>query len=370
MKVIHIASGDLWAGAENQVYQLIKELNNIGNGEFKLILFNHGKLEDLCVKIGCDVIVIDERYNKGLKSLFEIYKYLKKEKPDIVHTHGFKQNILGAIASFLTGSRVSIRTIHGRAETPINILEFRKYILYLLDSISALMQKKYVVVADDLYEYSVKRYFNRSVVIENGIDIEEVKHNALNCVTELPEYERIKIGFVGRVNPVKNPELFIKIQSQLINNKINNFVFLLFGDGLLRASLEDNVRDDGLSEHVRFFGHVENIESAISQLDVLLMTSQHEGLPMTLLEAMALKTPVISNSVGGIPKVLGFGECGTLIDCEGVDGYVNQLVLFKENKSEYISKASNAYKRVKEKYSSSYNARQYMKLYMELLSNE
>ncbi|MCK5666397.1 MAG: glycosyltransferase, partial [Thiotrichaceae bacterium] len=116
-----------------------------------------------------------------------------------------------------------------------------------------------------------------------------------------------------------------------------------------------------------FEGHCENMQQKLADLDILLITSDHEGLPMILLEAMALKTPVIAHAVGGIPMVLNQGECGALVSEHQPSNYANaifQLLNSKENRSNIIKKA---FRRVSDFYSSEKNAKAYHETYSRLV---
>ena len=361
MKILHIASADLWAGAENQIYQLLNILS--GNDDcFQIIVFNSGKLADLCKDMGIDVFIVDEKQISGINIFKEVYKLIKREKPDLVHTHGYKEHIIGTFASKLAGVNVSIRTLHGK-------IKLNNYLLHSLDTLSASLQDRHVAVSDELLEYVNARYCNRGQVIENGIIVEDVVKRSQKDVIALPTKGKKVVGFVGRLDEVKNPWLFIDIQKELIRKGHDDFIFILFGEGTLRARLEQYVNDNHLANNIYFAGYQDRIEAAMSQLDVLLITSHHEGLPMTLLEAMALKIPVISAKVGGISTVLDGGNAGTLIAEGSLFEFVNELENCINNQEVYERKANIAATRVRNKYSSKKCAQKYMKLYRELIDN-
>jgi len=120
---------------------------------------------------------------------------------------------------------------------------------------------------------------------------------------------------------------------------------------------------------VHFEGHCDNMPEKLRDLDALIMTSDHEGLPMILLEAMTLETPIIAHDVGGIPNLLDQGNCGKLVKEHNSSGYAKALyeVLNSPAKKQVITK--NALNRVINTYSAEKNAKEHLQLYKKILSN-
>lgn len=367
MKCIHIASGDLWAGAEKQIFTLLNSLKSTCSGTYQLIVFNDGQLLQQCKHNKIDVVLIDEKKYGGLKILYRIYRHLLIEKPDIVHTHGFKTNILGAFAAKLSHVPISIRSVHGGIETNIYPWQIQKYVLYLLDTLSARLQQKHVAVSGELIDYVNRRYCKRGIVIENGIDVHETKNKAENQEVELPVNEKIKVGLIGRLNRVKNPRLFVEIQKKLNEDKVDNYIFYIVGDGPLKSEILNLISTSNLQEKVIMTGFISWIEAFINSMDIILITSDHEGLPMVLLEAMALETPVITTAVGGIPQVIGNGMYGTMINDDYLNTFVRKLKDYLDNSETYKKKARLAVDRVNTLYSSNMNASKYHSLYIDLI---
>ena len=100
----------------------------------------------------------------------------------------------------------------------------------------------------------------------------------------------------------------------------------IYGDGPLREQLEILCKELGISHLVHFEGQCHEIATELASLDALMMTSDHEGTPMVLLEALALGVPVIAHSTGGIAEVLDHGTCGSLVEDHSPSGYASKLV--------------------------------------------
>ena len=133
VRVLHIASGDLWAGAEVQLFTLAKALKNNTNTIVDIVLLNHGILEQKMLDCGINVIVLDESKLNGLTILRQLIHITHQIKPDVIHTHRLKENILGSIAARLNGNIPSLRTSHGAPEHPPSWRQLPKRIIYWLD---------------------------------------------------------------------------------------------------------------------------------------------------------------------------------------------------------------------------------------------
>jgi glycosyltransferase involved in cell wall biosynthesis len=113
------------------------------------------------------------------------------------------------------------------------------------------------------------------------------------------------IGWVGRLIPIKGADVFLQAMCDL--DAVRASVSIV-GDGSERTRLEEFVRDHGLSDRVRFHGSVPDAARYLRAFDALVLSSRSEGIPVTLLEAMAAGVPVVTTSVGGIPEVVGEAE--------------------------------------------------------------
>ena len=99
INVLHIASGDLWAGAEVQLFTLAKALNNKQDINISVVLLNHGTLEQKLLRNGINVIVLDESALNGFQILWRLFTAIREIQPDVIHTHRVKENILGSVAA-------------------------------------------------------------------------------------------------------------------------------------------------------------------------------------------------------------------------------------------------------------------------------
>lgn len=364
-KVVHIASGDIWAGAEAQLFSLVKSIHRDSGTAVAVILFNHGILEEKLKSLGIEVYVIDEKNNNGIFILKKLIKILSKIKPQIVHTHGFKENILGAVATLFVKGAKSIRTEHGAPEFSSPFWVIHKYLVQKFDLFAGkYLQKRIIAVSKDLQEILTTVYpASQITLIENGIDIEQLIANSKENIS-LPSQtgEVINCALVCRLVDVKRPELVIQIANSLINEMSRQDVrFFIFGDGPLRESLSSLITAFKLNEYVHLMGFKANIAAYLAKMDICLITSDHEGLPINLLESMVLGVHVVSHAVGGIPAVLENGKHGTLVYEQDVKMYSNALQALIHNGLNRDN--SRTFEYIKQKYSIKEVAQKYLELY-------
>src|SRR5688572_10617988 len=113
LRVCHLASGDMWAGAEVQVASLLRELKNDPFLNVHAILFNSGTMHDRLLAYGIPTQVLDERVLTSVEIVKQLYRFIKDWNPHVVHTHRYKENCLGGLAAARAGTPVIVNTVHG-----------------------------------------------------------------------------------------------------------------------------------------------------------------------------------------------------------------------------------------------------------------
>ena len=289
-KVLHIVSGDMWAGAEAQAHAVLIHLKPVC--DVSAVLMNEGESSNRLRACEIDVTIFDE----ATLSSWQIFKLLRAHiqllKPDIIHTHRQKENILGASANFSTVRAKCIRTAHGASEFTSDWKTKRQrnierwVTLYLHDVI--------ISVSDELKEKLISDYpAEKVVVVYNGVDIEYLQRNAGISSFKRQQPEKRHIGIIGRIVPVKRVDIFLEAAASFKKDNIWNYQFHIVGDGPLESQFRSDAMRLGINDIVTFHGHISDIPSIINSLDAVVMCSDHEGLPMVALEAWALQTPLL-----------------------------------------------------------------------------
>jgi glycosyltransferase involved in cell wall biosynthesis len=372
LKILHIASGDLWAGAEVQLFTLAKTLHNRLGAIVSVVLLNHGTLEQKLREAGIQVVVIDESTLNGFQILRQLVHTIREQCPDVIHTHRIKENIFGSIAARLNGSIPSLRTAHGAPEHRPSWYHIPKRLILFLDWFCGrFLQRRIIAVSDDLAKILNDNFPPDQIrVIENGIDMASLTQSGEKAAPQPSTAQApFKVGIAGRLVPVKRVDLFIKTARYLLDHHPDlEASFHIFGDGPLREELEALNHELKTGDIVHFEGHCEEITKELQKLDVLLMTSDHEGLPMILLESMSLQTPIIAHKVGGIPTLLDQGNCGILVSDHSISGYAQEIYRLAQDPEKRKNITQNALHRVRSHYSAKQNAQSYCEEYAILTS--
>ncbi len=313
IRVCHIASGDLWAGAEVQVSVLLGGLAATGEYDLRAVILNEGELASRLRKAGAEVLILDESRLGFRDILRQADRWLESAQPEILHTHRIKENVLGALLKRRGRARRLVRTVHGLSEFSRGLagLKSRAY-GYINRYASWRYFDRVITVSDDIRHRLGD--LSSAATIHNAVDLPGEPDPAVKAEVRrefgLPPDAPV-IGSAGRMVPVKQYDMFLRAAAQ-ISEKRADARFLLFGDGPELDDLKALANDLGLGDRVQFTGFRDDILRALQALDVLLMTSRHEGIPTVALEAMALQLPVVSTDVGGMREVVDHGKTGYL----------------------------------------------------------
>ena len=309
LRILHVASGDLWAGAEVQVFTLMSHLARMPETAVAAVLLNEGALAAKLRAVGIEVFIADERQSGAVGLLMRLHGVLRGWRPDLVHTHRVKENILGAIANRLGGNVPCVRTVHGSHERrPVRGARgaINRAVFGLDRWCGRVLQQKIIAVSEPLAVELAQEYPpGRIAILENGVDVDRVLFERAAAGFRAATPDAQHIGIVGRLVSVKRVDLFLQAASLLRTESIGSALrFHVFGDGPLRPDLENLARQLHLADVVRFHGHRHDIASCIGQLDLLVICSDHEGLPMVALEALVLRVPTVAHAVGGLVDVV------------------------------------------------------------------
>jgi glycosyltransferase involved in cell wall biosynthesis len=256
---------------------------------------------------------------QDFKSIIELRKELKKLNPDIIHLHSSKAGVLGRVAHFLLfKKRVVFYTPHGYAFLRTDISTLSKKVYWTIEKIFQLIfGGKTIACGDTEYEIAIK--MGDSCLVRNGIDIKEVVKSYDKNINK-----KLTIGIVGRITFARNPKLFNNIAE-----KYPNYNFVWIGDGELNHEITaPNIRITGwMLEQSKVLKELNNI-------DIYIQTSLWEGLPIAVLEAMALQKPVLATNIIGNKDVVSHNETGFLFDT--IDEIDHFLEILKDEETRIL----------------------------------
>lgn len=369
MRIIHFASGDLWAGAEVQLFHLAKALSKNQDIALLVVLLNHGQLESQLSCSGVKVQVLDESKISGFSIIKKFHAIVKQFQPDIVHTHRSKENIIGSLVAKLNGKK-SVRTVHGATEFSVSPLNFRRFVFEYLDRFSGcLLQQKIIAVSSELKQKLSSLYpISKLEKVENCVDANYITRKSEETCDASINVKHYNIAFIGRFVPVKRADIFFEIAKKMISESPDNIIhFHMIGDGPLYYDIEKKIISNKLEARLHLHGFVKNTAPLLKRMNLLIFTSDHEGLPMTLLEAMTLRVPVLSKNLAGIRSVLCNAKCGYILITDEIKAYTDMISYIRDNTSEAISKANKARGEIDGTYNIEVNVGKYLRLYKNVL---
>lgn len=359
-RVCHIVSGDLWGGAEAVVYHLSRGLKALGV-DTSVITFNEGRLQESLQEDDIDVSVIDERTHALPRLALKIRRHMLKTGPTILHSHGYKENMAAFAASRLIPSARLVATLHGWPEVYGRRLDLKYRVLNHMNlSVISRFFDRLVCVSEDVKGILVQKHGKagkKAAVIRNGIDVDA-------GAAGRKRGEKFVIGSCGRFVPVKDYPFLVAVAAS-IRERSGNVLFRLAGDGPEFDPVRELVRINKLEDVFFCLGTVDEMESFYRGLDLYINTSLHEGIPVSVLEAMLHGLPVVAPRVGGLCEVVTDGIDGYLIDERDPSRYGDRCLELMEDFELYDSMSRAAVMKVKTLFSAERMARDYLALYQE-----
>lgn len=288
--------------------------------------------------IQCPSLVRRINIIKDIKAFFDMWRIIKKNNPVIVHTHSSKAGLMGRLAAKLAGVPVIVHTPHGHVFFGYSG-PFKTKLFITLEKLASRITDKIVALTNRekkdhiLFKIANEDKFS---VIYSGIELNILKESSSeekqNLKKELgiPENSLI-VGTAGRLVPIKGPEFLVKASKYIIS-KYPDTYFIFTGDGPLEPDLKREALEMGLSENIVFLGWRDDLAKIISIYDVFVLPSLNEGMGRVLVEAMALRKPIVASEIGGIPDLVIHGKNGYLVPPKKPEELAKYIQVLLENK--------------------------------------
>ena len=249
-----------------------------------------------------------------LTALFSIIKEIRRFKPAVIHTHTAKAGVVGRVASILSGHKsIRVHTFHGHLlngyfgvrKTKMVIL-IEKLLAIFTDQLLAVGAK----VIDDLLSAGIGNQ-SKFGVMPPGLQLAEVPSRSFAREELGLNAEAIYCAFIGRITQIKRPDRFLDVVSDIKSRGID-LHFIVAGAGELLDYCENRAAAENLP--VTFLGWREDIEVVLAAADFVLLTSDNEGTPLSLIQAGMVGIPVVATNVGSTNEIVVNGETGLLTD--------------------------------------------------------
>ena len=285
---------------------------------------------------------------RDYKSYNKLRKIIEEFKPDIVHTHAAKAGAIGRLAALHSGVPIIIHTFHGHifhsyfntAKTRL-FLEIERYLAKRTTKIIALSEIQLLELSETYKIAPVSKF----EVIPLGFDLQKFQENQSAKRKQFRNYyniddDEIAIGIIGRLVPIKNHTLFLnalKIVSERTQKKIRAFII---GDGEERFRIEQTATQLGLKFNnqnlqeknmLTFTSWIKHIDISNAGLDIIALTSNNEGTPVSLIEAQASGKPIVTVNVGGIENIVIKNDTALLSDSGDTEAFAANLLKVIEN---------------------------------------
>ncbi|MFA5644637.1 MAG: glycosyltransferase [Patescibacteria group bacterium] len=357
IKILYIIPSLSSGGAERFILDLIYSLDkNIF--EPSLLLFDKkGLFYDEAINKGIKIETLKKNFKLDLFNFYKIYKYIKKEKPAIVHTQ-LGGDIYGKLATKLIGG---IKIV----STEQNVLQNDNIVNTFLKKITANFSDKIIAISSAVKDDIIARYklpASKVELIPNGVNIEKFNKTEKDS----SDNKKIFLGSIGRLVPQKNFSLLFQALS-LVDNK--NFECQIVGEGELKTKLEQEINLLGLSDKVKLLGSRNDINNFLVKLDFFVLPSKWEGLGVVLLEAGLAKLPVLASATGGITDIIKDDQTGKLFKNNDLASLVLGLNYFldEKNKDSLNIFGRNLHIFVKENFSLEKVGFEYKNMYLKII---
>jgi len=290
---------------------------------------------------------------RDISAFIKLYKFIKKGKYEVVHTHSSKAGIIGRWAAYFAGTPVIVHTIHG--------LPFTKYqsmianIFYIFSEwLTAFITTKILSVSSNIIDQALKYKIGnpqKYQVVRSGLNVDDFL-NAMGKGKKIREKFNIKdddfvFGTLARLFRLKGHKYIISISKNIIK-KYKNIKFMFIGDGILRNQFENEIKKSGIRDHFIFTGLIppEQVAEYLDSCDAIIHTSLREGLPRVIPQAFLLEKPVIAFDVDGTSEVVINGETGFLVTPKDLNNLKKNIIYVINNYQEAKKMALNGKKMI------------------------
>ena len=355
--VVHLVTTIEFGGLEKVVLDLVRRRARETFEMHVMCLETAGALAPRFAELGIPVETIGRPGDWYWQRVVRLALRLRALRPRVLHTHNPGPHLHGALAARLARVPVLVHTKHGR-----NRVERR--IVRIINRFAASRSDCVVAVSDDAAAVSrdIERVPSVKIrTIHNGVDLDHYAYRG-------PRAGRtdLRAVTVARLDPVKDQATLLRAL-RLIVDREPSFSVDVIGDGPARSELEALRAELHLERHCRFHGFQDDVRPFLAQADVFVLTSISEGIPLTLLEAMATGLPGIATDVGGNREVIVPGETGYLVPPRSPAAFAEAVLRLRTEPAELDRLGLGSRRRVEEEFSLAVMVARYEALYQDLL---
>jgi glycosyltransferase involved in cell wall biosynthesis len=325
-RILHISTPISWRGGEQQIAYLQAELQK--QGLYQLIICPIGsEMEQYCKKENIEHLAIRKGSGLDLTFAAKLKKVCKQHSIDLMHAHDAHAHTFSVLSKVLFGNPVPI-ILARRVDFPVKKSWFSRF-KYNHPGIKRIICVSHAI--KDILSPSIKDQ-TKIEVVHSGIDLEKFKADkskVLRNAFKVPEDVPI-IANVGALAQQKDYFTFVDTM-ELLTQKGIKACFMGIGDGAQKAEILAYAKQKGLAGQLILTGFRKDLASIFNEIDILLFSSETEGLGTTILDAFAAKVAVVSTNAGGIPELVKHLETGYLGEVKNPGSLASGVELFLDN---------------------------------------
>jgi glycosyltransferase involved in cell wall biosynthesis len=334
INILYVITKFELGGAQKQLLSLARGLDKekfnvyILSGSAGLLVDEANNISGLKF-IPCRFLVRSIQPMQDILALIFIYRFIKDNRIDIVHTHSSKAGIIGRCAAQAAKVKQIIHTAHGWSFHKYQS-KIAYYFYLFLEKLCASFSSAIIVVSEYDKKIACQQAIGRQdkfKLIRYAVNTQEFKNNrqAVQARNEFGFSEAdLVIGMVACFKPQKSPLDFIKL-ARAVKQDFPQVKFILVGEGILRKQIYALIKKFNLTEQIILTGWSKDIARILACLDIFVLTSLWEGLPIVVLEAMAAGLPVVATHTGGISEILQHGKTGYLVEPKDIQALQNRV---------------------------------------------
>jgi len=349
-RVLHVIDSLHLGGAQ----EVVLNLATCGSPRFRhevATIHGHGIYWDRLREAGIKVHSLSPKKHLPLY-LATLPALLVANRPDILHCHLIPSNIIAKPLGAMLGVPLILNHDHTNDPQRIN-----NKLLLAFDKTTNQFAHHIIAVAGACRDFLIQHESipqEKITLIPNAIDLRRFSPSTVTRAESraklgLPPNSPVIAG-VGRLNSQKNFSSFLDI-AVVLSRRFPELRFLLAGEGPEEAILRQKANTLGISDKIVFAGYVADTRQVYAAADMLLMPSRFEGLPMTLLEAMAMELPVVASKLDGIVEVIKDDSEGFLVESTDTNGFINRCATLLENPAKSSELATNARAKIEARFS-------------------
>lgn len=331
MKIIHLISGGDSGGAKTHVFNLLRTLNQ--TEEAVMVCFRDGPFAQEAKSLGIPIVVIEQSFWKTYQTL---KKFILEEGFQIIHCHGSRGNMMGALLKRKCHIPV-ITTVHSDYRLDYMGRPLHRMTYGVINTIALRRLDYRIGVSDAMVDLLISRGFSPDhlFAIYNGLDFTPIPRKMSpseywNTVGLSADENSVVIGIAARLSPVKDITTLIRAFAKAVS-KVPYLRLLIAGDGESKEELISLAKELGIAPYVCFQGWCSDITTFYQSIHINTLTSLSETFPYALTEGAREHLPTISSRVGGVPYLIDHGVNGLLFEPGDVDTLAGHMVTLAQN---------------------------------------